>query len=162
MSAFHPKQTLTTDMYGGPMPDALGALFVFSVPFLIGLAAGTQSSGADRGNYNWIAFLCVLPAAYLLVQSEFHGSSCPGGECIADAFALIFALLIAAVALGYLSGGVLGRFGQSAPDAAARAKQIMRWLLVGAIVLLIAKIAVTYSQGVARRHAREAAEAQLR
>jgi hypothetical protein len=144
------------------VPNALGALFVFSVPFLIGLAVGTQPSGADRGNFNWIAFLCVLPAAYLLVQSEFYGSSCPGGECIADGFALIFALLIAAVALGYLFGGVLGRFSQSAPDVAARAKQILRWLLVGAIVLLIVKIAITYSQGVARRHSREAAEAKFR
>jgi hypothetical protein len=142
------------------MPDALGALFVFGVPFLLGLGAGSQSSAASRVNYNWIAFLCVLPPAYLLVQSEFHGSSCPGGECIGDGFALIFALLIAAVALGYLCGGVLGRFSQSAPDAAASAKQMMRWLLVGAIVLLLAKIAITYSQDVARRHSREAAEAQ--
>jgi hypothetical protein len=144
------------------MPDTLTALFVFSVPFLIGLAPGTQSRGAGRENYNWIAFLCLLPAAYFLVQSELHGSSCPGGECIADGFALMFALVIAAVALGYICGGLLGRFSQSAPEAAASVRRIMRWILVGAIVLLIAKIAITYSQDLARRHAREAAEAQLR
>ena len=146
----------------GTISDLAGALLVFSVPFIIGVAIGSKSSDADRNNHNWIAFLCILPAAYLLVQSEFHGSSCPGGECIADAFALISALLIAAVALGYLAGGVLGRFSQSAPEIAASARQIMRWLVVAAIVLLIAKIVITYSQGVARRPAREAAEAQLR
>jgi hypothetical protein len=144
------------------MSDLVGALLVFSVPFLMGVATGSKSSGADGDNHNWLAFLCTLPAAYLLVQSEFHGSSCPGGECIADGFALIFALLIAAVALGYLAGGVLRRFSQSAPETAGSARQIMHWLVVGAIVLLIAEIAINYSQGAARRHAREAAEAQLR
>lgn len=144
------------------MSDFVGALLVFCVPFLVGVAAGSKSSEADRNNHNWVAFVCTLPAAYLLVQSGLHGSSCPGGECIADGFALIFALLIAAVALGYLAGGVLGRFSQLAPETAATAKRILRWLVVGAILLLVVKIAMTYSQGVARRHAREAAEAQVR
>ena len=144
------------------MSDLVGTVLVFCVPFLMGVVTRLKSSGPDRDNHNWVAFLCILPAAFLLVQSAFDGSSCPGGQCIADGFALMFALFIAAVAVGYLAGGMLGRFSRSAPETAARARRIMRWLVVGTIVLLIVKIAITYSQGVARRHAREPAEAQMR
>ena len=136
------------------MPDILSLLYIFGLPFLIGLFAG-RGVGARGG---WLAFLGLLPALYLLVQSELHGTSCAGGTCIADGFALIFALLLAAACLGYLAGQLLSRFRRSAPGAAATGKQMFRWLLVGVIVVMIAKIAIIYAQGAALRHAREAAE----
>ena len=137
------------------MPDAMSILSVFSMPFLLGLFSGSRA----RAGTGWIAFLGLLPAIFLVVQSELHGSSCPGGECIAEGFALIFALLIAAVCLGYLVGGLLARVSQSAPEAAASARQIFRWLLVAAIFLMVVRIVIMHQQGVERRHAREAAEA---
>lgn len=118
------------------------------VPFLFGLAIGRGGLLENPGCLTF-AVLGLLPAAYLLIQSGLHGDSCPGGECIGEAFVLIPALGLAGGCLGFLAGALLARFTRSSPEASARADRVrttLRWLVAVIVIVMIARIGIIYWQ----------------